>query len=81
MSVLVDSVNADANTWETLFTAGETTTIIAFTATNMTSAQHVRPRFRIGLTNPALRSGPTPCLASRLVVSSILRTQIGHVLQ
>ena len=35
MTVLVDSVNGSANTWETLFTAVEDTTIRAVTATKL----------------------------------------------
>lgn len=35
MTVLVDNVNAAADTWETLFTASTATTIRAFTATNI----------------------------------------------
>ena len=35
MTVLVDSVNSSAATWQTLFTASTQTTIKAFTATNI----------------------------------------------
>lgn len=61
MTVLVDNVNGSADTWETLFTANSSTTIKAFTATNIADNN---ASFKVAIVN------------SSGVIREIINTQI-----